>query len=416
MRILIAALGTRGDVQPMIALGRGLKSAGHDITMIAGTNFAEWVAGHGLRFVPSVDIEALMSSEQGLAWSQGSDNPLKQLRAMRLLMNEYGQGMIDPIQAGSASADLMISSYSAQPLVQTASEKTGVPYVNALLQPQHPTRSGAASLMPLFPMRESIVNRWMGALAERILWRVAAETTNRYRSQVGLPPHTAGSFWRACHGARAVMGFSRFVVPPAADWPPGAALTGYWFLDEEAGWSPPEDLTVFLGSGPPPLYLGFGSMSNRDPGKTLELILAAVKRSGQRAIIAAGWSNLPDRDLPPEVRVIQSAPHHWLFDRVSAVVHHGGAGTTASGLRAGRPTLIVPHMSDQPYWGRRVHEIGAGVKPVPRHRLTVETLAARLDELQDNSRIREGAAALGEKIRAERGVEAAVTAIEAVTR
>jgi sterol 3beta-glucosyltransferase len=205
-------------------------------------------------------------------------------------------------------------------------------------------------------------------------------------------------------------------VPPAADWPGEPVLTGYWFLDEEAGWSPPDELSTFLKNGPAPVYIGFGSMSNRDSRKTLDLIVAAVKRSSQRAVVAAGWSDLRAENSTPEVCVIKGAPHPWLFPRVSAVVHHGGAGTTAAGLRAGKPTLIIPHMVDQPYWGRRVYELGAGVKPIPRHKLTVEALAQRLSQLARDARIRDNAAVLGEKIRAERGVEAAVATIESLLR
>ena len=411
MRITVAALGTRGDVQPLVALGKGMRAAGHEVTVIAGSNFASTLAAHGLRFVPSVDMERLMSSEEGVAWSQSSDNPLKQLRAMRALMNEYGQGMIDPIHASTASTDLFVSSFSAQPLVQTASEKSGVPYVNALLQPQFPTRSGAASLMPVFPRRHIVLNRWAGVLTERIVWSVVAPVTNRYRAQVGLRTHGASSFGRANHRAPAVMGFSRHVVPPAPDWAEDATLTGYWFMDEEPGWAPGEELVAFLKDGPPPVYIGFGSMSHRDPLGTVSLIAAAVERSGQRAIVVSGWSDLPAVKLPGAVCVVKGAPHHWLFPQMSAVVHHGGAGTTAAGLRAGRPTLVVPHMSDQPYWGRRVHEIGAGPKPIPRHKLTVESLTAALDQLARDTRIREGAADIGAKLRAERGVDVAVAAL-----
>jgi UDP:flavonoid glycosyltransferase YjiC (YdhE family) len=296
-------------------------------------------------------------------------------------------------------------------LVQTASEKAGIPYVNALLQPQHPTCSGAASLTPVFPTRDSLVNRWAGALVDRVTWSIFAEATNRYRAQLRLAPHTSASFWRANHSARAVMGFSRHVVPSPPDWPREAAPTGYWFLDEALG-SPSETLAAFVEAGEAPVYIGFGSMSNRDPRRTLDLIIEAVRRARQRAVIAAGWGDLPTGSLSAEVLVVKSAPHNWLFPRVCAVVHHGGAGTTAAGLRAGRPTMVIPHMSDQPYWGRRVHELGVGVKPVPRHKLTVESLSAGLDQLARDARIHACAAALGRAIRTEPGVEAAVAAIE----
>jgi UDP:flavonoid glycosyltransferase YjiC (YdhE family) len=414
MRVTIAAIGTRGDVQPMIALGKGLKAAGHDVAMIAGSNFGPWVSGHGLRFVPTVDMEALMSSEKGVAWSQGSDDPLKQLRMMRELMIEHGQGMIDPIHAAAASCDLLVSSFPAQPVVQAASEASGVPYVNAELQPLHPTRSGAAALNPLFPRGDSRVNRWMGRLADRMVWWIAAVTANGYRGRLGLPPHTSASFHRANRQARSIMGYSRHVVPPPPDWPAGAVVTGYWFLDEDEGWAPPDDLRRFLDAGPPPVYVGFGSVSHRDSSRTVDLIVEAARRSGQRALLAAGWGELGTASLPAEVHVIQGAPHRWLFPRMAGVVHHGGAGTTAAGLRAGRATFVVPHMSDQPYWGRRVFELGAGVKPVPRHKLTAGALAAAMARLAGDARIRDAADALGERIRAEHGVAAAVAAIGGV--
>jgi sterol 3beta-glucosyltransferase len=210
------------------------------------------------------------------------------------------------------------------------------------------------------------------------------------------------------------MGFSRHVVPPARDWPKGTTLTGFWFLDEDGKAPPPPALAAFLAAGPPPVYVGFGSMSNREPAKTLDLIVAAVRRTGQRAVVAAGWGDLRGEGLPPEVCVVKSTPHRWLFPQCSAVVHHGGAGTTAAGLHAGKPTLVVPHMADQPFWGRRVYELEVGVKPLPRHKLTVDRLAERLEKLVADGRIRDGAAALSEKLRAERGVEAAVKAIEAL--
>jgi UDP:flavonoid glycosyltransferase YjiC (YdhE family) len=153
-------------------------------------------------------------------------------------------------------------------------------------------------------------------------------------------------------------------------------------------------------------------VSNRAPDKTLRLILEALRLTGQRAIIAAGWGGVRAEKLPEGVFAVESVPHRWLFPRVAGVVHHGGAGTTAEGLRAGAPAMIIPHMADQPYWGRRVHELGVGVKPVPRHKLTAEALAAGLRQLVGDDAMRARARALGEIIQAERGVEVAVGVIE----
>jgi UDP:flavonoid glycosyltransferase YjiC (YdhE family) len=155
-------------------------------------------------------------------------------------------------------------------------------------------------------------------------------------------------------------------------------------------------------------------MSNSAPEKTVALILEAVQQAGQRAIIGAGWGKLESEALPDNVYVTGSVPHGWLFPRTAGVVHHGGAGTTAAGLRAGRPSFIISHMSDQPFWGRRLHELGVGVKPVPRHQLTAEKLATGLRRLAEDTDLAARAAALGQQIAAERGVEAAVAAIGAV--
>jgi sterol 3beta-glucosyltransferase len=413
MHITVVALGTRGDVQPMIALSKGLHSAGHQVTVIAGANFEDWITGHGLKFVPSVDMETLMNSEQGLAWTENSNNPMQQVRMMRSLMNQHGEAMYAPILASADATQLFVSGFVSEPLVQSISEKTGVAYINALLQPQQPTSSGAASLNAIVPQRTSLLNLWMGKLSERILWSVAAETTNRLRTQrLGLRAHTVASYLHARRSAPTMMGFSRHVVPTPQDWPTNTTQTGYWFLDEDEGWQPSPALADFLRAGTPPVYIGFGSMSSREPQKTLALILDALKPSGQRAIIAAGWSGVQAEALPENVLLIRSVPHRWLFPRVAVVVHHGGAGTTAAGLRAGKPTLIIPHMSDQPYWGRRMYELEVGVKPIVRSKLTAEALAQGLDQLVQDARLHSKARELSEKINAETGIEDAVSIIE----
>lgn len=410
-RITVAALGTRGDVQPVLALCLGLRAAGHAVTVVAGSNFADWVARHGFAMRPAVDIEVVMTSERGQAWSESSHNPIHELRVMRGLFDDYAEALFAPLLAAAPETDLFLSGFTSEPLVQALSQKTGVPYVNAFLQPTRATRSGAASLMPAVPRGSSRLNRWLGQVADRLMWWVAATPTNRLRAGLGLPPHTPASYARARREAPVLYGFSPHVVPPAPDWPAQVVVTGYWFLDEDDGWQPPPALWAFLEAGPPPVYVGFGSMSNSAPEKTLALILKAMEQVGQRAIIGAGWGGVQTDRLPGSVFGLTEAPHAWLFPRMAGVVHHGGAGTTAAGLRAGRPTLIVPHMGDQPFWARRVRDLGVGVKSVPRHALTAERLAAGLRQLASDQTMRARAAALGEKLRAERGVERAVDAL-----
>jgi len=178
------------------------------------------------------------------------------------------------------------------------------------------------------------------------------------------------------------------------------------------GWRPDPDLEAFLAAGPPPVYIGFGSMGTDDPAATARLVLDANVAAGVRAIVRRGWARLLAADPPASVHFVESVPHAWLLPRVAAAVHHGGAGTTAASLRAGVPTVIVPFHGDQFFWARRVQELGAGPAPITRRRLTVERLAAALVAATSDPALRGRAAALGERIRAEDGIGDAMRWIE----
>jgi len=209
-----------------------------------------------------------------------------------------------------------------------------------------------------------------------------------------------------------LYGFSPTVVPKPRDWPDNAFVTGYWFLKRHPSWKPPQDLEQFLSSGKPPVYIGFGSMRAQSPEALTELVMEAVHLSGQRAVIHSGWAGLGGRKLPAAIKVIGQVPHCWLFPRMAALVHHGGSGTTASGLRAGKPAVVVPFIADQPFWGRRVCALGAGPKPIPVTQLTAKRLAAAIHEAVNNPKMRAAAAELGRRIRQEDGVGVAVRIFE----
>jgi sterol 3beta-glucosyltransferase len=202
-------------------------------------------------------------------------------------------------------------------------------------------------------------------------------------------------------------------VPRPADWPATVAVTGYWFLDEGADWQPPRALVDFLEAGPPPVFVGFGSMAGRDPDRLGRAVLAALARAGQRGVVVTGWGGLRVDDPPPGVFVAEAVPYDWLLPRVAAVVHHGGAGTIAAGLRAGKPTVVCPFVADQPFWGARVHALGAGPAPIPQRRLSAEALAGAIRVAVGDDGMRERAAALGAAIRGEDGVAAAVALLGA---
>lgn len=203
---------------------------------------------------------------------------------------------------------------------------------------------------------------------------------------------------------------SPHVVARPADWAAHQQITGYLF-DDDPAWTPPADLSAFLAAGDPPVYIGFGSMPDSKPQATTRLFVEAVQQAGKRAVILKGWAGMGAADLPDSVHLLNYAPHNWLFPQMATVVHHGGSGTTASGFRAGVPTIIVPHNADQPFWGRRAAELGVGTAPIARGKLTADKLAAAIVEATTNRTMQAKAAALGEQIAPEDGVGAAVKVI-----
>jgi sterol 3beta-glucosyltransferase len=207
--------------------------------------------------------------------------------------------------------------------------------------------------------------------------------------------------------------YSEAVVPRPADWDENTLVTGYWFLDAPAGWQPPAELERFLAGGSPPVYIGFGSMFMAGGAQTTALVLKALDLAGQRAVLATGWGGLTAASATDQVYCLEDVPHDWLFPQMAAVVHHGGAGTTGASLRAGRPAVVCPLVGDQPFWGRRVAELGVGPEPLPKSKLTAERLAEAIGLAVTDAGMRQRAAALGEIIRSEDGVGRAVAFINA---
>jgi UDP:flavonoid glycosyltransferase YjiC (YdhE family) len=203
------------------------------------------------------------------------------------------------------------------------------------------------------------------------------------------------------------------VVPRPADWDKHIHVTGYWF-PEDKQWEPPKDLLAFLDAGSPPVFIGFGSMPIKDPQAVTEVVLEALKRSGQRGVIHSGWGGLGDRIMPDDVFRIDYAPYNWLFPRMAMIVHHGGSGTTAFGLRSGKPSCVVPFVFDQFYWGERIAQLGVGPNPIPFKKLTVERLQDAIQIGVHDRGMQQAAADIGRKIQAEKGIENALNMFEKI--
>ncbi len=414
MKVTFLATGSRGDVQPYVALGKGLKEAGYIVGVFASQNFQNLITAHGLEFFDmGGNMETVAQSMEGLL-EQG--NFIKILSSMGPAAQRLvGQAAVSGLVACQGS-DLIIGGIGGLFIGLALSEKLGIPFVPAYLYPFTPTREFPSVLSPLPQMRlPSWANSLSHRLAQQMMWQTFRAADNKARSQVlKIAP---ASFWGPFASLQQqkntiLCGYSPQVIPFPKDWGDFIHVTGYWFLDPSAGWEPPIDLVNFLKSGPPPVYIGFGSMVNRKPEETADLALQALVRTGQRGVLSSGWGGLKTEDLPETVFIIGSLPHSWLFPQMAAVVHHGGVGTTAAGLRAGIPAIVTPYFGDQPFWGQRVYELGVGPKPIPRQRLTVDRLAESIRRAVSDTAMRKRAACLGECIRAENGIAQAVAVIE----
>jgi sterol 3beta-glucosyltransferase len=291
-------------------------------------------------------------------------------------------------------------------------EKLGVPAFAAFPTPLYtPTREFPS---PFFPV-DSLgpFNKASHQLLAKIGPAMYGGAIRDWRREVlGLPP-ARGPVRVRGRAVPTLYSYSEAVVPRPADWDANTIVTGYWFLDAPSGWAPPSDLVKFLADGPPPVYIGFGSMFMAGGAQATEAALQALALSGRRGVLATGWGGLAAETNSKEVFFLDSVPHDWLFPQVAAVVHHGGAGTTAAGLRAGRPTVICPLVGDQPFWGRRVASLGVGPAPLPKFKWTAERLAAAISVATNDQRIGQAAAALGDHLRVEDGVGCAVAYINA---
>ena len=412
MQIVIIAHGTRGDVQPAIALGKALQTRGHAVRLAVSANFARWVGDHGLEAAGStVNIQAMMESDGGQAWIEHGTNPMRQTGIMQRLLDDVGWDLASSAWAAGEDADVVVSSLTSYIFAASIAEKTGARHISMWLQPSlAPTRSGPATINAPLPQRWSLVNYLLGKyLIEPVTWRWYGGINNRLRTNLlGLAPQTRAQNQAALASTLRLHAYSTHVVPHPGDWPSNMHTTGYWFLDEPGPWAAPSALVNFLDAGPPPIAIGFGSMTGRDPLAFTRLILQAVAQAGQRAVLLSGWAGLGEIELPATVYRAESIPHRWLFPRVKTVVHHGGAGTTAESLRAGVPSVIVPHLGDQVFWGKRVAALGAGPPPILRPRLTASRLAAAITRATSDANIQAQARALAKQICAEDGLGGAV--------
>lgn len=419
MNVLILTYGTRGDVQPFVALGKALRERGHVVTLATSTRFESFVVAHGLRFAGMSDeMLSLLDTPAGKHMVEntrtifdGLRNGLRFSRRIRPMLRD--QIADSWIAARACRPDVVV--YHPKGFAgPTIAEACDCPALLVLPFPMLvPTGERPHIGFPSLPL---------GLRANRLTYRLVNALSSipmkgpleAFRSRIGLPRAKRLDVLHTAEGMRipALTAVSPTVVPEPEDWAPTDCMVGYWFLDEGDDWTPPKDLVAFLDEGPPPVYVGFGSMAGRAPERRAKIVVEALERTGQRGIVATGWGGLAPFVESTSILTIESAPHAWILPRTRAAVHHGGAGTTAAALRAGVPSIVVPFMGDQPFWGARVESLGAGPPPIPQKRLTVARLEAAIRATVTDEAMQATAAALGAKIREEDGLGRACRFIE----
>lgn len=423
MKILITTYGSRGDVQPYVALGKGLQDAGHHVILATSERFRDFVEDHRLEYgYMNDELLAIIDTDQGKDLLENTTNIFDVVKQNIKLSKQ-----VKPLQkaqlretweiAESFKPDFILYHPKAAASPHIA-EKLGIGCALATPIPMFvPT-----SERPFLVLPDLKLGGWYNRLSYRIITSLTEVFLGKYikdfRNDISLPTLKEFDFLKTGDG-RAIPvlhAYSEAVLPRPSDWPDSSYVTGYWFLDGEANWKPPQDLQAFLEAGAPPVYVGFGSMAGRNPERLAKTVVEALQLTGMRGIVATGWGGLTPEALPDTIFKIENAPHDWLFPRVSVVVHHGGAGTTGAALRAGKPSVVVPFFGDQPFWGRLVHFLGAGSKPIPRKKLTADKLSTAINVAISNPDIQGEAENIGEKIRHEDGIGNAVAVIEEIMK
>jgi sterol 3beta-glucosyltransferase len=399
MKIIVPAIGSRGDVQPYIALCQGLRRAGHEAILATNPTMCDLVTSYNVTCAP-VGPPMDMGLEGARLYAQAGKNWwLGFMRTMQLGF-KLVQDSYPDILALCQGADAVVATDTAAGAAEAA--KLGLPWISVTLQPDRVPKPSPSFL-------SGVVWGIIGALMMAPM--------NRFRRRVGVEPVKGIS--GVLSERLTLLPLSPHVVAPDPQWPPYVHMTGYWIARQPQTWTPPDDLLAFLEAGDRPIAVSLGAMSlaGEETRRAALITLAAVQQTGVRAIVQ-GWDEaLAGVALPETVYHAGPLPHTWLFEQASAIAHHGGFGTTGSALHAGVPAIVVPHIIDQHLWARRAHALGVSPEPIPRARLTTERLAQAIAQAVSDTQMREKAAQLGEQIRAEPdGVDSAVKLIEEAIR
>ncbi|KLP20409.1 putative sterol glucosyltransferase [Fusarium fujikuroi] len=389
LNIVIQVVGSRGDVQPFVALGTELQRHGHRVRLATHGQFDKFVRESGLEFFSiggdPAELMAYMVKNPGLFPSmktlRGGEIQRKR-KMVDEMLHKCWSSCIEPDELTGRPfvADAIIANPPSFAHIHCA-QALGIPLHLMFTMPWTSTREFCHPLANLkangSDMSATAANYVSYSLVEWMTWQGLGDIINAWRDTIDLEaiPFSEGPCLTETLGVPVTYCWSPALVPKPADWPENIDVCGFFFRDAPK-YQPEPALQQFLASGPPPIYIGFGSIVIDDPDKLTATILDAVRATGTRAIVSRGWSKLGgDSPGDDQVFFLGDCPHEWLFQHVTAVIHHGGAGTTACGLLNAKPTTIVPFFGDQPFWGNMVHAGGAGPAPIPFKALNSSNLA-----------------------------------------
>jgi len=444
MNIVIQIVGSRGDVQPFVALGQELKTYGHRVRLATHATFQKFVEDAGLEFFSiggdPAELMAFMVKNPGLmpgfdALKNGEVS--KRRRGIQEILLgcwrsciEAGDGLGPPpkrhpkgqpleeheydvpgnIPKKPFVADVIIANPPSFAHIHIA-EKMGIPLHMMFTMPWTPTKAFPHPLANIQSANtDPVMTSYMSyALVEMMTWQGLGDVINRFREKA-LDLEPMSLIWAPGLLTRLRIPYtycwSPALIPKPNDWGNTIDIAGFYFLNLASSFTPEPELAAFLAAGPPPVYIGFGSIVVDDPNALTSMIFDAVRMTGVRALVSKGWGGLgaDSMDMPEGVFMLGNVPHDWLFKQVAAVCHHGGAGTSAAGIQAGKPTIVVPFFGDQPFWGAMVKRAGAGPDPIPYKELTAEKLAEAIKHCLEPETLAR-AQELGGKIREEKGSE-----------
>lgn len=409
--ITILCTGSRGDFQPYIALAQELLKRRHSVRICGGAEFQTFVEGYGIDYFPihtglnQADIDQKM-----LEAAATSDNPLKVLLTFNK-MKEYGIYMVKGYADACRGSDLILYHPGAA-IGYFAAKHMGIPAVLAAPFPMHKTKEQLSILLYGKTKKTTFHIAASYSLLQGVLWMASKSSIKQYWKQTyhQLPEEFGSPFEKVTSENPAIISCSNHVFPRPKDWSPHIHQHGYWFAQDDS-YTPPAKLAKFISQGEKPIYLGFGSMGNyHSQTEMLDIVVEAVKETGKRAIISGTGFTSP---LPDTIMAVESIPHSWLFNQVSAVCHHGGAGTTAAGFRAGVPSVIIPFSNDQFAWAHRAYDLGVGSYPIYQKKFTKDALVQALRQSQGSEMIN-NARHLGNLIQQENGTEKCIDVVESL--